>query len=72
MKKILHLCADTGSDSMPYKLAGYEVILIGSDIGVENYTPLMMCTGYLLIRYVLSLVPPVVTGRRVTQKQVCF
>jgi len=39
MKKILHLCADTGSDSMPYKLAGYEVILIGSDIGVENYTP---------------------------------
>jgi len=39
MKKILHLCADTGSDSMSYKLAGYEVTLIGSDIGVENYTP---------------------------------
>ena len=40
MKKILHLCADTGSDSKPYADdPGYEVILIGSDIGVENYTP---------------------------------
>jgi len=39
MKTILHLCADTGSDSMPYKLAGYNVILVGSEIGVENYTP---------------------------------
>jgi len=38
-KKILHLCADTGSDSKPYKDAGYEVILIGSKIGVENYHP---------------------------------
>jgi len=39
MKIILHLCADTGSDSMPYKMEGYDVRLIGSDIGVENYTP---------------------------------
>lgn len=39
MKKILHLCADTGSDSKPWKDAGYEVELIGSDIGVENYHP---------------------------------
>jgi hypothetical protein len=39
MKKILHLCADTGSDTKPYKDAGYEVILIGSSIGVENYVP---------------------------------
>lgn len=39
MKTILHLCADTGSDSKPYKDAGYNVILIGSDIGVENFTP---------------------------------
>lgn len=39
MKKIiLHLCADTGSDSFPYaKDPSYEVILVGSDIGVENY-----------------------------------
>lgn len=40
MKKIiLHLCADTGSDTKPYKDAGYEVIRIGKDIGVENYHP---------------------------------
>lgn len=38
-KIILHLCADTGSDTKPYKDAGYEVILVGSDIGVENYHP---------------------------------
>ena len=37
--KILHLCADTGSDTIPYRDAGYEVILIGSQIGVENYHP---------------------------------
>lgn len=39
MKTILHLCADTGSDSWPYREAGYNVILVGKDIGVENYTP---------------------------------
>lgn len=40
MKKIiLHLCADTGSDTKPYKDNGYEVIRIGKDIGVENYHP---------------------------------
>lgn len=38
-KLILHLCADTGSDTKPYKDNGYEVILIGSKIGVENYHP---------------------------------
>tara|TARA_B100000424_G_C22898070_1_gene477684 strand:- start:721 stop:1308 length:588 start_codon:yes stop_codon:yes gene_type:complete len=39
MKKILHLCADIGSDSQPYADNGYEVIRIGQDIGVENYHP---------------------------------
>lgn len=41
MKKIiLHLCADTGSDTKPYQdHKDYEVILIGSSIGVENYHP---------------------------------
>lgn len=41
MKKvILHLCADTGSDTKPYQDdPDYEVILIGSKIGVENYHP---------------------------------
>lgn len=37
-KTILHLCADIGSDSRYYQLdPNYEVILIGKDIGVENY-----------------------------------
>lgn len=41
MKKvILHLCADIGSDSIFYQLSDeYEVIKIGKEIGVENYTP---------------------------------
>lgn len=37
-KIILHLCADIGSDTMPYVEAGYTVIRVGKDIGVENYT----------------------------------
>lgn len=38
-KTILHLCADMGSDSKPYKEAGYNVICVGRDIGVEDYHP---------------------------------
>jgi hypothetical protein len=38
-KVILQLCADTGSDTMPYRKNGYKVILVGSEIGVENYHP---------------------------------
>lgn len=38
-KIILHLCADIGSDSKPYQDAGYDVRLVGSDVGVENYHP---------------------------------
>jgi len=39
-KIILHICADIGSDSKPYQDdPDYEVILIGKDIGVENYNP---------------------------------
>jgi hypothetical protein len=38
-KLILHLCADLGSDSYFYQLdSNYEVILVGEDIGVENFT----------------------------------
>lgn len=38
-KIILHLCADTGSDTKFFQNdPEYEVRLIGSDIGVENYT----------------------------------
>lgn len=39
MRTILQLCADTGSDTKPYKDNGYNVILIGQEIGVENYHP---------------------------------
>lgn len=40
MKKIiLHLCAKEGSDSKPYADAGYDVRIIGEEIGVENYIP---------------------------------
>lgn len=38
-KIILHLCADIGSDSKPYADAGYDVRLVGSKIGVENFHP---------------------------------
>lgn len=36
---ILHLCADIGSDSQPYTDAGYTVIRIGKEEGVENFRP---------------------------------
>ena len=39
MRTILHLCADTGSDTQKYRENGYNVILVGSKIGVENYHP---------------------------------
>lgn len=38
-KIILHLCADTGSDTQPFQDdPEYEVVLVGSDIGVENFS----------------------------------
>ncbi len=38
-KVILHLCADTGSDTQVYQEdPEYEVVLVGSDIGVENFS----------------------------------
>lgn len=37
-KIILHLCADTGSDTKPYQDSDeYEVIMVGASIGVENF-----------------------------------
>lgn len=38
-KLILQLCADTGSDTKSYRDARYTVILVGKDVGVENYHP---------------------------------
>ncbi len=38
-KVILHLCADTGSDTQPYQDdPNYEVVLVGSRVGVENFS----------------------------------
>lgn len=37
-KTILHLCADIGSDSKVWKDNGYNVIMVGKDIGVENFS----------------------------------
>ena len=38
-KVILHLCADTGSDTYPYSQDGdYEVVTVGSKIGAENFS----------------------------------
>lgn len=36
-KTILHLCADVGSDTAPYRKAGYKVVYIGKKYGVENF-----------------------------------
>lgn len=38
MKIIIHLCADIGSDSKPYADSGYNIIRVGKDIGVENFS----------------------------------
>lgn len=38
MKTILHLCADIGSDSQPWVDNGYDVIKVGKDLGVENFS----------------------------------
>lgn len=39
MKKvILHLCADIGSDSKVWEDNGYDVIKVGAEIGVENFS----------------------------------
>lgn len=38
MRTILHLCADTGSDTKPYQDdPRYRVIRVGKDVGVENF-----------------------------------
>lgn len=38
-KVILHLCADTGSDTMPYQDdRDYRVVLVGKAVGVENFS----------------------------------
>lgn len=38
-KRILHLCADLGTDSQPYRDAGYEVICVGEREDVRRFVP---------------------------------
>lgn len=38
-KTILHLCADLGTDSKPYRDAGYNVICVGAKQDVRKYEP---------------------------------
>lgn len=38
-KTILHLCADLGTDSKPYRDAGYNVICVGKDQDVRTFIP---------------------------------
>lgn len=38
-KIILHLCADMGSDSAPYRQAGYDVRCIGQNTDVRKFQP---------------------------------
>jgi hypothetical protein len=46
-KIILHLCADVGSDSKPYRDAGYNVLRIGKKYGVENFHPSVPIYGII-------------------------
>ena len=47
MKTILHLCADIGSDSQPYADAGYNVLKVGKDTGVERFFPPLNVHGVI-------------------------
>lgn len=38
-RTILHLCADVGSDTQPYRDAGYNVVCVGRDPGIESFHP---------------------------------
>jgi hypothetical protein len=66
-KVVLHLCADTGSDTWPYRSdPAYKVITIGSEIGVENFSPARrvhgaganpVCTDFSTLRRGPGIVP---------------
>ena len=64
MKTILQLCADTGSDTWPYRFDdNYEVITVGADIGVENYSPDRPIHGVIANPVCFTAGAPVVTKR---------
>jgi len=46
-KTILHLCAKQGSDSLPYREAGYNVILVTKEMDVRKYIPPISVHGII-------------------------
>lgn len=78
MKKIiLHLCADTGSDTQKYRENGYEVICVGKDIGVENYHGSAEiygiianppCTNFSMVRTTAKVPADEVEGMRLVKE----
>lgn len=46
-KTILHLCADIGSDSEPYRMGGYTVIRIGKKEDVRLQSPMRNIYGII-------------------------
>ena len=63
-RTILQLCADTGSDTWPYRNdPDYEVITIGQDIGVENYSPDRPIHGIIANPVCFTAGAPIVTKR---------
>ena len=63
-RTILQLCADTGSDTWPYRSdPDYEVITVGQDIGVENYHPDRPIHGIIANPVCFTAGAPVVTKR---------
>lgn len=64
VKTILQLCADTGSDTWPYRNDdAYEVITVGADIGVENYHPDRPIHGVIANPVCFTAETPIITKR---------
>jgi hypothetical protein len=76
-KIILHLCADTGSDSQIYRQNGYEVICVGKALGVESYRPPKdvygiianpPCTNFSMVRTTPKIPADEVEGMRLVKE----
>ena len=77
MKTILHLCADTGSDTQVYRQNGYNVICVGKNIGVENYKGSAEiygiicnppCTNFSMVRTTAKIPADEVEGMRLVKE----
>ena len=64
-KLILHLWADTGSDSRPYQNdPAYEVRCIGADIGVQNFSALGLKVHGIIANPICTELTPAKYGRQ--------